>query len=133
MIVLAAGTSISFNEEPGSVQSNTIVNDGTVTNSYSTAALQGIAQVGGMAGINNGTLTNVYSTGTVIGTSQVGGLVGENAGVVNASYWDTQTSAVATSAAGTGQTSAEMALDTTFVGWDFTTIWEITSAYPTLR
>jgi hypothetical protein len=52
----------------------------------------------------------------------VGGLVGDNCdGTISSSFWDTQTSAQATSADGTGKTTAEMQTAITFLnaGWDF--------------
>jgi len=57
------------------------VNDGTMSNCFSTGTVSGSGSgygaVGGLAGINNnGTITNSYSTGSVSGTRYVGGLVG---------------------------------------------------------
>jgi filamentous hemagglutinin family protein len=67
-------------------------NYGTVSNSYSTAAVRGIqdsngnASVGGLVGLNRGTVNaGSYASGTVRGI-WVGGLVGENRGTINDSY-----------------------------------------------
>ena len=64
----------------------------------------------------------------------VGGLVGDNYGVgpIVSSYWDTQTSGLATSYGGTGKTTAEMKQQATFAGWDFVNTWGITegATYP---
>ena len=48
-------------------------------------------------------------------------MVGSNQLTVVASFWDTQTSGQATSAGGTGKTTAEMQTAKTFLdaGWDF--------------
>jgi hypothetical protein len=53
-------------------------NNGTVSNSYSTSSVTGNSFVGGLVGGNNGTVSNSYSTSSVTGNSFVGGLVGVN-------------------------------------------------------
>jgi hypothetical protein len=74
--------------------------------------------------------------GRVTGTTDVGGLVGINVGQVTGSFWDTQTSGLSTSAGGTGKTTAEMQMISTFTsaGWDFWNIWDICEGtnYPRL-
>jgi hypothetical protein len=116
-------------------------NPGTISNCYSTGSVSGRSFVGGLVGENEyGYITNCYSTGSVTGTSDVGGLVGHNDeqyGVVTASFWDIDTSGQTTSAGGTGLTTAEMQLMSTFTdaGWDFTTpVWTIDEGvdYPRL-
>ncbi len=93
---------------------------GTITNSYSRAAVSGASAIGGLVGYNTGsTITNCFSTGTVTG-GQKGGLCGQSGATITSSYWDTQTSGIATSYGGTGKTSAEMKTQTTYSGWDFT-------------
>ncbi|MCX5643923.1 MAG: hypothetical protein NTZ17_04445 [Phycisphaerae bacterium] len=98
-------------------------NGRTVTDCYSTGAVSGSSHnIGGLMGYNEGAVTDCYSTGTVTGgTHSVGGLVGFNPGIVIASFWDTQTSREATSAGGTGKTTAQMKTAKTFLdaGWDF--------------
>ena len=81
---------------------------GSVTNSYATGAVTGNGNVGGLVGENDGRITNSYATGVVTGNHNAGGLVGENvfSGSVTNSYWNTQTSGLATSAGGDGVTSA---------------------------
>ena len=114
-------------------------NSGTITNCYSVCDVSGEVYVGGLVGRTYyGTITNCYSTGSVAGTTNVGGLVGYNEyGWVIASFWDTQTSGQATSDGGTGKTTAEMQMMSTFTdaGWDFTTpVWTIDEGvdYPRL-
>jgi len=113
---------------------------GTVSQCYSTGAVCGHWCVGGLVGDNvgqsgpgvalgsgDGTVTQCYSTGAVSGSGSVGGLVGQNtgdwgcAGIVDGCFWDTQTSGQATSAGGTGLTTAEMQMAKTLLdaGWDF--------------
>jgi hypothetical protein len=99
--------------------------DDAVRNSYSTGSVTGNYYVGGMVGVNFGTVINSYSSGNVTGDEYVGGMVGVNwVGIVNNSFWDTKTSGQATSAGGTGKTTAEMQDITTFLGvaWDICTV-----------
>ncbi len=124
---------------------------GTITQSFNAGAVNGLARVGGLVGWNLSRIANSYSTGTVRGVDIVGGLVGDNSnlgGVTNcystgivsgdspyvsgligidnggdvlASFWDIQTSGRMTGGAGTGKTTAEMQMASTFLdaGWDF--------------
>jgi hypothetical protein len=96
------------------------VNWALVTQCYSSAPVIGGNRVGGLVGSNDGVLTQCYSTGAVSATGPVGGLVGLSAGDVIACFWDTQTSGQATSAGGTGKSTAEMQMAKTFLeaGWD---------------
>ena len=117
----------------------------SMSDCYSTAQVSATADgavAGGLiADIRDCSMARCYSTGTV-STGEwgvVGGLVGsvQNATVVN-SFWDTESSGIATSAGGTGKTTAEMKTKSTFTGWDFDTIWGICEApyiktYPWLQ
>jgi len=96
------------------------VNSGTVSDSYSTSSVTSETGAGGLAGQSFGTISNSYSTGSVTGSNYTGGLVGYNEGTVSGSFWDIETSGQATSAGGTGKTTAEMQLITTFqgAGWN---------------
>jgi hypothetical protein len=79
------------------------------------------------------TITRSYSTGLVTATGMAGGLVAEQIGTAatNDSYWNITTSGQATSAGGTGKTSAQMMQAATFAGWDMATqggstaVWRI--------
>lgn len=122
-------------------------NAGTVSASYATGNITvdvsggASATVGGLTGSNGSflTVTNSYSTGIpaiVGGTGTIGGLVGSNAGAVTNSFWDVTTSGVATSAGGTGLTTAQFQDTQTFLslatGWDFADNWApgTTGQYP---
>jgi hypothetical protein len=120
-------------------------NWGPVAQCYSACAVSGGNGVGGLMGENsNGTVSNCYSTSVVRGTGQDGGLMGYNRGTVIHCFWDTQTSGQATSAGGTGKSTAEMQTASTFLdaGWDFVNetangsddIWKISEGlgYPRL-
>ncbi|GAF71881.1 unnamed protein product, partial [marine sediment metagenome] len=99
-------------------------NHGTITNCYSIGSVTGTMYVGGLVGrqYEEGTITNCYSVGSVTGRNNVGWLVGAlNEGTINNSFWDIETSGGTYSAGGTGKTTAEMQMESTFTdaGWDF--------------
>lgn len=99
--------------------------NGSITNSYSRANVSGASYIGGLIGHTQGsTIINSYSTGTVSG-GQRGGLCGQPGATITSSYWDTQTSGIATSYGGTGKTTAQMKTQSTYTGWDYT--WETTN------
>ncbi|MHC4207401.1 MAG: GLUG motif-containing protein, partial [Planctomycetota bacterium] len=93
------------------------------TNSYSTGAVGGDDNVGGLVGSNHGTIATCYSTGVVSGTTRAGGLVGSNQpdGTILTSFWDVETSGQVQSAGGIGLATAEMQTASTFLeaSWDF--------------
>ena len=125
------------------------LNRGSITTSYSTASVSGTTEVGGLVGFQReGSITNSYATGRVSGSAEVGGLLGGSIGAnAIASYWDTQTSNLGNSDAGTGQLTNALQSPTGYTGiyanwnvdmdgdrvpdnpWNFGT----TSQYPTLR
>jgi hypothetical protein len=124
---------VSNSHSTGSVTGNHYVGslvginswDETVSNAYSSGNVTGDEYVGGLVGVNFGTVSNSYSSGNVTGDEYVGGLVGVNwGGTVSNSFWDTKTSGQATSAGGTGKTTAEMQDIATFLGaaWDICTV-----------
>jgi hypothetical protein len=109
----------------------------TVTSNSST-------YTGGLAGINiNSTTNNCYAIGHVSGGVYAGGLVGDNSGVVTVatSYYNTETAGPPDNGIGEPRTTDQMKLVdtsvTTYSGWDFTTVWGISSGknggYPYLR
>jgi hypothetical protein len=82
---------------------------GSISQSFSTAAVSGAASAGGLVGTNNaGQVSQSYAAGPVTGTNKPGGLIGSNSGTVTFSYWDTQATGQATSAGGTGLTTAQL-------------------------
>jgi len=93
--------------------------DGTVNNSYAAGTVNGNGRVGGLVGDNWGLVSNCYATTAVAGESSVGGLVGyDEGGTVSSSFWDIEISGQATSAGGTGKTTAEMTDIATFTDTD---------------
>jgi hypothetical protein len=130
-------------------------NLGTITNCYATALVSGTNSVGGLVGRNFETITNCYSNSNVIGEGVVGGLVGGNyskgiisncyssgsvlgyddvGGLVGLnqysrefsnSFWDIETSGQANSAGGTGKTTDEMHIASTFTSFGCEPVWTI--------
>ncbi|MCF7796925.1 MAG: FG-GAP-like repeat-containing protein [Lentisphaeria bacterium] len=94
-----------------------------VINSYATGTVTGTNAVGGLIGNNtSGIVTNCFSTGAVSGTgSYIGGLIGGFSYQVNNCFWDTLSSGQLTSNGGSGITTGEMQIRSTFTnaGWDF--------------
>ena len=97
-----------------------------ITSCYSTGAVSASGNyAGGLVGsIEVGSIDTCYAAGPVSAIDNVGGLVGFifSGGTVTSSYWDTQTSGQATSAGGTGLTTAQMMAQASYdANWDFTT------------
>jgi len=96
-----------------------------IINCFATGSVKGSDKVGGLVGrtYHNSTINYCYSAGLVTGSTNVGGLVGVNDSDSNTlnCFWDIETSGQTTSAAGTGQTTAQMKTRSTFTdaGWDF--------------
>ena len=129
---------------------------GRITNSYAagTVSSMGILDVSlgglvGWVGQNDGEIINSYAISHVIPATNnallAGGLVGLTTGTVIASYWNTETSRLQSSAGGDGaiaRTTAELQSPTapgatpadTYYGWS-DTVWEFghSQDYPVLR
>jgi hypothetical protein len=97
--------------------------DSTVTNCYSHSRITADSYAGGLVGHTVGsTITNCYSTGKVTANNVFGGLVGNrHNSIIQASFWDKQTSSVPYSPGGVGKTTVKMKTKSTFTdaGWDF--------------
>ena len=102
---------------------------GVAEDSYATGSVDGTDAVGGFSGSTEGfadeKIKRCYSTGVVTGVSNVGGLVGrvDIASTVEDSYYDSETTGQSDTGKGTPKTTAEMTQQTTFDGWDFSTVW----------
>ena len=134
------------------------VASGASAQSYATGAVSatstaGLAIAGGLIGNHGGmgTVTQTYAAGAVSATSHfrdamAGGLIGSatGSGAITSSYWDTDTSGM-TNGVGSGVSSGIAGLTTsqmqnpanfasTYVGWDFSTVWSAPSIgyYPQL-
>jgi hypothetical protein len=111
--------------------------------SFARGDVTGTNIVGGVVGsqIGGSTMSRCYSTGAIPSASSVGGLLGlQQSGTVTVSYWDVETSGIATSAGGAeafGRTTPEMTTPFgvgVYTGWDFATVWieedESNGGYP---
>ncbi len=111
---------------------------GTVSASYATGDAQArrhvssgggaIENAGGLVGLNSGTIEASYSRGAAAITgggtnasSNAGGLIGSGFHNVTASYWDTDTSGITATGAGTGKTTSELTAPTDYT--DYTGIY----------
>jgi len=109
--------------------------DSTVTKCYSTGNVTGDDGVGGLAGYSSdaSSITQCYTAGAVTGNEYAYPLVGYSGGTISGCYYLDKTYADESSSA---LTPDEMALQASFVDWDFVTTWQIglDSAYdyPTL-
>lgn len=111
----------------------------TIGDSYAMGSVNG-STAGGLIGSSEATaVSNCFANGAVSGAS-AGGLMGSSLDLPqNGSFWDIETSGLATSEGGTGKTTAEMQLQSTFTdaGWDFSTVWHIdgvnNNGYPYLQ
>ncbi|WP_407492452.1 GLUG motif-containing protein [Pseudooceanicola sp. MF1-13] len=95
-----------------------------ITDSYATGPVAGGSALAGLVGrSSDSAITNAYASGAVIGSGSQGGLVGvsANGASVTNGYWDISSSGQATSAGGTGLTSAQMQQQASFSGFDFAT------------
>ncbi len=112
---------------------------GILENCFATGAVAGNVQndcfAGGLIGYNSfGSITNCYATGVTPLLddnffSSSGGLIGGGSpATITSCYWDVETTGQTSSKGGTGavgKTSAEMKRQSSFTGWDFTTVWGI--------
>ncbi|MEI6090698.1 MAG: GLUG motif-containing protein [bacterium] len=115
---------------------------GKIYNSYSRAIVSGVSDIGGLVGwhdLDSARISYCYSTGVVIGNNYTGGFAGWNKSYIENCFWDKETSGKSTSDGGTGKTSTEMKVKSTFTDahWDFNQIWNIDSqindGYPYLN
>jgi hypothetical protein len=127
---LAAGYAAGSSNVGGLVGSS---EGASIMNCYSMTSINGGSVVGGLVGSNGsgsddtgifpGVICNSYSAGPVTGGTEAGGLVGLNEpdGLVEGSFWDIQTSGMKTSAGGTGLSTKQLQMQSTFVhaGWSF--------------
>lgn len=112
------------------------VRSGYIQDSHSFGSVTGDWAVGGLIGNSDGTVDRCYSTGRVSGTYGASGLVAQGNGYVYDSYWDRETSGTSYSQeGGSPRSTAQMKMQSTFVGWDFSKVWRIkeTVSYPYLR
>lgn len=116
---------------------------GIINNCYATGRVAGANRVGGLVGDNRHQVNNSYSTGAVSGSTDLGGLVGLSTDgiggtiILTSDYYDSETSGMSDTGQGTPKTTAEMKLQSTYIDWDFSTVWDINTTdndgYPFLK
>ncbi len=96
---------------------------GTIQNCFSTGSSIGYIRAGGFCGVNyHGTINNSYSIGQASAQYTVGGFCAENSsGTISGCFWNTETSGLAASSGGTGKSTGQLKLLSTFTGagWTF--------------
>ena len=115
-------------------------NSAVLSDCFSQALVSGSKETGGLVGyLSSGRIVRSFSTGLVSapdGASDIGGLLGKKVGgSVNFCYWDAETSGQASSAAGTGKSTAELQQRINYKNWNFYTLWQINegSSYPVFQ
>ena len=107
---------------------------GSITDLYAFGNVTGQSGVGGLVGGGAGNINNSYSKGLVSGVV-TGGLVGkensEGSFTVTSSYYNSQTSGQSDTGEGTPITTAQMAQQSTYVGWNFYNLWTLGMALET--
>ncbi|MFO8029746.1 MAG: T9SS type A sorting domain-containing protein [Cyclonatronaceae bacterium] len=122
-----------------------------ILDSYATGNVTGSSQVGGLVGYHwrGSEIYSSYSTGLVSGEEEIGGLIGHRdppqgdvQGKVETSFWDTESSGTSQgvgfgeTAGVNGRSTDQMKTESTFAGWNFSTVWamdeELNDGYPVL-
>lgn len=112
-------------------------NTGAVTNSYAkgvasahTSSISDAAYAGGLIGLNGGNITSSYATGLAqtTGNSIKGGLVGYSTKTAQRSYYKGDASYTMNNECGEVKTDEELKSAATYPGWDFTSVWTISTA-----
>lgn len=113
---------------------------GTVKDSYARGTLYSTGQrLGGIVGYSNsGKVLTSYSASTRAGSVKTSGVYGQNSyGSYTNAFYDKTLDPSITSGdftASQGKTSEQMKTQSTYVGWDFTNIWEMgPDGYPVLK
>ena len=116
----------------------------TITNCFNTGSVTGTNDIltGGLIGYNISNVSFCFNAGSVTTSRNTGGLIGgteyEYEVTILNSFWDLETAGQTNSDGGTGKTTAEMKMQSTYTdaGWDFSTIWTmdpaINNGYPYL-
>jgi len=108
----------------------------TITDCYTRSNVTGLSSVAGFSyAIEGSVVSNCYSAGELDYTGSVYGFGNTNwidLGTVTSSYWDVDVSNVSTSTGGTGKTTSQMMLESTYSSWDFSTVWQL-EGYPILQ
>ncbi len=124
----------AINSLGGLIGSQSNTSNPAVINSFATGKVEQVMAgtlAGGLIGsVFSGSVQNCYSIGAVIGmgnsSATWGGLIGNSLGAVVNSYYNTETSGRSDSNRGYPRTTLQMTYPydpTSYVGWDFDTVW----------
>lgn len=111
-------------------------NGGEVNNCYSTCEVSSPTDgeyLGGFVGFNGGHISRSYSKGLVNGVTNAGGFSGDNneGTAIESCYYDMSKSGQLDSGKGEPKVTSEMIVQSTFVDWDFVSVWTLQSdSYP---
>ncbi len=106
------------------------LNTGTISNSFSAAAVSSPSYGAGLvANLNAGSITNSYAVGLVTGTQKRGLVATVGTGTESDSFWDTESSGVATSALGTSKSTTQMQTLSTFAAWSISDSWSLSNTW----
>jgi len=117
-------------------------NSDKIEESYSLAAVSGGDNAGGLSGVNAQAAEIIYSfaAGAVSGQNDTGGLVGYNDdGTIADSYYDEDESGQSDVGKGIPLSTSQMKQQTSFTGWNFQDIWDMSDpatafeGYPVLQ
>ncbi len=133
-----ANCNVYSNDNSGGLV-GTVGNVSSVINCYSMGMIDGTLHKAGLIScVKNGAgadpqIENCFSIAKLVGSTQ-GGLISHvhtDGGpvTVSNSYWDVNVSGASSSARGTGETTPEMQLQSTFASWNFENVWYM-GAYP---
>ncbi len=117
----------------------TIGYNAIIKNSYATGDVSCVEQTGGLIGwADSSQIVNCYSAGYVASETGIsaGSFVGGGSDTeIIHSFWNRETSGQPGSAGGEGKTTQEMVSRTTFIQWNFDTIWSMdeNNTYPYLQ
>lgn len=105
--------------------------DTSIVDCYARGNIETQHFAAGLVNSTHDTITNSYSASRTVARNEsplgLAGLVGSAEEPVVASYWDMEISSVDSSHGGEARTTAEMtypAAENTYVGWDFTEVWD---------
>lgn len=95
-----------------------------IENCYTDVIVSGSGNTGGLIGYNSCRVGNCYASGSIDAdisdpNRNIGGLFGENRCDADGCYWNVETSGIATLADAASLTDAEMMIQNSFAGWDF--------------
>ncbi len=121
---------------------------GTIADCFATGDVSGFSgshELGGLVGLqyrdsvyadgSEPVIRNSYATGSVTGGYNMQGILGLRMnGTCSGTYWDVMTSGIMSDGCGSsGLTTSEMRDQSSYVDWDFDTVWTINGDYPKLQ